>query len=161
MKKAVLPGSYDPITVGHLDIIRRTAEMFDEVTVLLAHNASKQYMLNDENRLLLAEDAIKSIPNAKAELYGGMLADYIAEHDFPVIVKGVRGEKDFSYEQDMALYNSELCLRKYGKSAETFLMFSQPVYSSVSSSLVRILYQNGADYRNLLANPDLFNRLMK
>lgn len=160
MNTAVIPGSFDPITNGHLDIIRRASAMYDEVIVLSACNSAKNYLLTDEKRLLLIKEAIKDIPNARAESFGGMLADYVAEHNFPVLVKGVRDEKDFTYEQNMAFYNSELCSRKYGKSVETVFLPSNPSLCFVSSSLVRTLFANGAEYSDLIPCPDLFNSFL-
>lgn len=95
MRSALVPGSYDPITVGHLDVIRRAAQMFDRVTVLVAHNNAKNYLLCSQKRLALAEDAIKDIPGVLAEGYDGMLIDYIASHDRPDSYKRCAKRKRF------------------------------------------------------------------
>ena len=108
MRTALLPGSYDPITNGHIEIIKRASELYDKVIVLSAVNASKNYMLCEKSRLALIEDAIKDIPNATSDSFSGLLVDYCASHGNPVIVKGLRNEKDFIYEQDMALFNKDL-----------------------------------------------------
>lgn len=161
MRCALLPGSYDPITIGHLDVICRAAALFDKVTVLIAHNSAKNTLLCSKKRLLLAEDAIKAIPNAAAESFDGMLIDYIAAHDKPVLVKGVRNEKDFSYENEMAQYNRELCRRKYGFEAETLLLPSLSCHCAVSSTLVRTLIASGGKYDDLVPNAALLREFLK
>ena len=161
MRCALLPGSYDPITIGHLDVIRRAAALFDKVTVLIAHNPSKNPLLCPEKRRSLAEDAVKDLPNAAVECFDGMLIDYIAAHDKPVLVKGIRNEKDFSYENEMAQYNRELCIRKYGFEAETLFLPSLPNYCAVSSTLVRTLIASGGKYDDLVPNAALLSEFLK
>lgn len=159
MKTALLPGSYDPFTCGHLDVVRRTASLFDSVTVLVAHNTAKKYMLTAEQRLTLVRDAVSAFPNVSAEAFDGMLIDYAASHGNPVLVKGIRNQKDFDYECEMAAYNRHLSLRKYGTPTETLFLPCCAEYSEVSSSLVRTLLSCGAPYDDLLPNPKLFRRL--
>ena len=161
LRTAVLPGSYDPITCGHLHIIGRTSALYDRVTVLLIPNAAKKYRLSVEKRLLLIQDAVKPLPNVSVDIAEGMLVDYVAAHDYPVIVKGVRNETDFAYEQNMAFYNRELSRRKYGNSAETLLMPPDTAYANISSTLVRTLYDFGSDISDLVPNAKLFTDLMK
>lgn len=160
MSNALLPGSYDPITLGHVNVIRRAAALFDSVTVLLANNVSKHYTLCAEHRFALIEDAIRNIPNAHADAYDGMLADYIASHGHPVLVKGIRSEKDLAYEQEMALYNREITLRKYGFAAETFFLPADTRYAGVSSTLVRTLASCAAEYADLVPNPELLKAFL-
>ena len=161
MRSALVPGSYDPITLGHLDVIRRAAQMFDRVTVLVAHNNAKNYLLCSQKRLALAEDAIKDIPGVLAEGYDGMLIDYIASHDRPILIKGVRNEKDFAYETEMAQYNRELCRRKYGFEAETLLLPCAPCYSALSSTLVRTLATTGGNFDDLVPNAQLLKKFLQ
>lgn len=160
MKCALLPGSYDPFTIGHLDIVRRAASLFDSVTVLVAHNAAKKYLLSPEKRLALVQDAVGSLSGVHAEMYDGMLVDYAHAHGNPVFVKGIRDEKDFRYEQEMAAYNRQLSMRKYGLSTETLLLPCTAEYSEVSSTLVRTLLSCNAPYDDLLPNAALFRRLL-
>jgi len=113
MSKALIPGSFDPITNGHLDIIRRTSSLFDEVIVLVSKNASKNYMLCSKKRTALVEDAVKELPNVTVMCYDGLLVDFAAENGIDVTVKGIRNDKDYSYEENMAGANMLL-----SKSAE-------------------------------------------
>ena len=161
MSAALLPGSFDPITVGHLDVIRRAAVLFDSVTVLVAKNASKKYLLSDEARLALVTDAIADIPHARAELFGGYLVDYATAHGNPVFVKGVRNAKDFEYEREMAAYNRALSLRKYGTTLETLLLPASADVSEVSSTLVRTLLSVQVDYDDLVPNAALFRHYLQ
>ena len=101
------------------------------------------------------EDAVKDLSNVSAESYDGMLFDYLGAHPDAVLVKGIRSEKDYLYEQEMAQANHELCRRKYGFEAETLFLPCSPCYANVSSTLVRILAANGGDYSDLVPNPVL------
>lgn len=160
MSKALIPGSFDPITVGHLDIIIRASEMYNEVTVLVAKNSAKSYMLCTDKRVQLVEDAVKDLENVKVDSFDGMLVDYVAKNGRPVIVKGLRNATDFEYEQNMAFYNRELSMRKYGFTAETLFLVSQPRFSETSSSLVRTLMSYGADFDDLVPNATLLKSII-
>ena len=161
MRTALLPGSYDPITNGHLEIIKRASELYDKVIVLSAVNASKNYMLCEKSRLTLIEDAIKDIPNAIADSFSGLLVDYCASHGNPVIVKGLRNEKDFIYEQDMALFNKDLGKRRHNIDVETVFLCADAKFAEVSSTRVRFYVQTGTDFKDLGPNPDLLCELLK
>ena len=101
--KALVCGSFDPITNGHIDIIKRASAMFDDVTVGVFVNSSKRYNFSEEKRIALINEAIKDIDNAHAELCSGLVARYCIDNGIRVIVKGVRNSKDFDYELEMAL----------------------------------------------------------
>ena len=161
MKTALIPGSYDPITNGHLEIIRRAAILYDKVIVLSAINPSKNYMLCEKSRLALIENAIKDIPNAIADSFSGLLVDYCASHENPVIVKGIRNEKDFIYEQDMALFNKELGKRRLNIDVETVFLCADAVFSEISSTRVRFYIQNGTDFDDLVPDSELLKELLK
>ena len=161
MSYAILPGSYDPITVGHLDIIRRASLLFDNVTVLVAKNNAKHYLLTAAERLELVSDAIKNLKNVTAEEFDGMLVDYIESHERPVIVKGIRGDKDLYYEQNMAHYNRQLSRRKYGFTAETLFLISEVEYSEISSTLVRTLIDCQTDFSDLVPNAALLTSMLE
>ena len=103
MITAVCPGSFDPVTYGHLDIIRRAASMFDRVIVLVVTNLAKQPMFTKEERMDFLRRATSGLDNVEVDSYGGLLADYTREHDARVIVKGLRAMSDFEYEFQMAL----------------------------------------------------------
>ena len=161
MKNAVLPGSYDPITVGHLEIIKRAANIFDNVTVLVIPNSEKKYLLDEQKRLELVKDAIKDIPNAKADVYNGLTVDYLKENGFPVLVKGVRNTTDFEYEKYIAFNNGEIARYSSGEHIETLLLPAEPKYSEISSTLVRIFIEYGRDFSALVPNPLLLKELLK
>lgn len=160
MSCAIIPGSYDPITIGHLEMIRRTAKLYDKVIVLSAINKSKKYLFCDNARLALIKDAIKDIDNACAMSYSGLLVDFCAANDNPVIVKGVRDSKDFSYESEMAELNKFLGQKRHGINVETMLMISDESYKTISSSKVKICIETGTDYDELVPNPVLLKELL-
>lgn len=133
MKTAVCTGSFDPITLGHLDIIRRAAACFDHIYVCISPNASKRsQMFAPEEKLRLARAAIADIPNAEAELYNGLVADYARVKGASVIVRGVRDTGDFNTECQMARINREL-----NGELETLLLPASAEYEHFSSSMVR------------------------
>ena len=161
MRCAILPGSYDPITNGHLEIIKRAAELYDKVIVLSAVNLSKNYMFCENSRLALIEDAIKDIPNAVADSFSGLIVDYLASHGTPVIVKGIRIEKDFLYEQEMALMNKDLGLRRHNINVETVFLCADAQFSEISSTKVRLYASTNTSYDDLVPNPELFRELIQ
>lgn len=161
MSKALLPGSYDPITVGHLDIIKRCSRQFDEVVVLISKNDAKNYMLCSQKRATLAENAVKDLSNVRVEIYDGLLVDFAQTHNIDVTVKGIRNEQDFAYEQNMAKTNMLLSEKMYGKPFETLFMPCRDEYSSVSSSAVRLLLSKSADVSSLVPNAKFLMEILK
>lgn len=160
MRTALLPGSYDPITNGHLEIIKRAALLYDKVVVLSAVNPDKKYLLSDDDRLALIKDAIKEIPQAVADSFPGFLVDYCKEHSISVIVKGLRNGDDFIYEKKMAVFNKELGLSKYGINVETVFMCAEDKFSETSSSVVRTHIKDGTSFDSLVPNPQLLQKLL-
>jgi len=133
MKTAVCSGSFDPITLGHLDIIRRAAACFDRVYVCVSPNAEKRnQMFTPEQKLHLVRTAVADLPNVEAELYAGLLADYAVSHGSNVIVRGVRNASDFDVEYQLALIN-----RGIYPQLETMLLPASAEYQHFSSSMVR------------------------
>ena len=137
-KKAVIPGSFDPITNGHLDIIRRTAGMFDEVAVLVMLNSEKKYMFGNM-RVEMVRAACADLANVRVEESGGLLCDYVNQNRIDVIVKGVRSCKDFEYEKDMAQINCRI------GGCETLLITAKPELEFCSSTFVREMLRYGRD----------------
>lgn len=144
MRKAVCPGSFDPITNGHLDVIERASELFDEVTIAVLANSAKTGLFTIEERIAMAKEAVSHIPNAKVDTWSGLLVDYCKTHDIRAIVKGLRAVSDFDYELQMAQMNLQL------KGVDTLLMATKPAYSFLSSSLVREIAKYGGDVSALV-----------
>lgn len=134
MKIAVYPGSFDPITKGHLDIIQRAATVFDKLIVCVMANNSKNYLFNCEERAQLIIDSLVELDNVEVDTYNGLLIDYVRLRKTNIIVKGLRAFSDFEYEFQMALTNKHL-----DNNIETFFMMTCNKYSYLSSSLVKEL----------------------
>lgn len=139
MKKAVCPGSFDPITNGHLDVIERASGLFDEVTIAVMMNSSKNGLFTIDERVSMINDSISHLTNVKVDTWSGLLVDYCREHGIKAIVKGLRAVSDFDYELQMAQINLQL------KGVDTLLMATKPAYSFLSSSLVREISSYGGD----------------
>ena len=133
MKTAICSGSFDPITLGHLDIIRRAAACFDQVWVCVSPNAEKRnQMFTPEQKLQLVRTAVADLPHVEAELWPGLLADYARAHGACAIVRGVRNGTDFDLEYQMALINRGIC-----PGLETMLLPASAAYQHFSSSMAR------------------------
>ena len=129
--RALVPGSFDPVTVGHMNIIRRASEMFDHVTAAVLVNAQKQYLLTLSEKTLLLECACKDLGNVHVTHDEGMLYEFCQKNGIDVIVKGVRNEADYAYECQMASYNYEHA------GVRTLLLEADPALEQVSSTLVK------------------------
>ena len=139
MKTAICSGSFDPITLGHLDVIRRAAAIFDRVCVCVSPNAEKKnQMFTPEQKLLLVRTAVAELPNVEAELFPGLLADFAVSHGANVIVRGIRNVTDMDVEYQMALIN-----RGLHPELETFLLPASPAYQHFSSSMAREMIRYG------------------
>ena len=153
MRKAVCPGSFDPITNGHLDVIERASGLFDEVTIAVLANSSKTGLFSIDERIKMAKEAASHLPNVRVDTWSGLLVDYCKTHDIRAIVKGLRAVSDFDYELQMAQMNLEL------KGVDTLLMATKPAYSFLSSSLVREIARYGGDVSALV--PTGVNKALK
>ena len=156
-KLALVTGSFDPITVGHVDIVCRAAEKFDRVILLVAQNAEKQYLFSPEERVQLAKAALADVPNVTVEFWDGMVADFARAHGASAFVRGIRNTADASYEQAMAEKNRELC------GIETVFLPADAKYLSVSSTAVRALLQSGTDVGDSMprAAAELARRILR
>lgn len=156
---AICPGSFDPITKGHLDIISRTAKLFDKVIVLLVKNENKQYTFSQEERKALIEKCIKDLPNVTVDTFDGLLADYAEQNNAYVIIKGLRAMSDFEYEFQMALTN-----RKLNSKVETLFLTTSAENMYLSSSMVRQIAGMGGDVSDFVPPQilgDILERLEK
>lgn len=144
MRKAVCPGSFDPITNGHLDVIERASGLFDEVTIAVLKNSQKSGLFTIEERIKMAKEAVAHIPNAKVDTWSGLLVDYCRANGIGAIIKGLRAVSDFDYELQMAQMNLQL------EGVDTLLMATKPAYSFLSSSLVREIAKYGGDVSTLV-----------
>ncbi|SES74284.1 pantetheine-phosphate adenylyltransferase [Anaerobranca gottschalkii] len=132
MKRAVYPGSFDPITKGHLDIIKRASKIFDEVIVAVATNSSKKPLFTIEERIEIINKVVQDYPNVKVDTFNGLLVEYCSNKEAYVIIKGLRAVSDFEYEFQMASIN-----KKLKENIETLFMMTNTKYSYLSSSLVK------------------------
>ncbi|WP_040251748.1 pantetheine-phosphate adenylyltransferase [Psychroserpens mesophilus] len=144
MKRALFPGSFDPITLGHYDIIKRGIKLFDEVIVAIGKNADKNYMFSLEQRKLFIENAFKNEPKVKVVTYEGLTIDFCKEIDAQFILRGLRNPADFEFEKAIAHTN-----RKLSK-IETVFLLTAAQTSYISSSIVRDVIRNNGDYTVLV-----------
>ena len=144
MKKAVFPGSFDPITLGHLDVINRGLSLFDEVIIAIGVNTDKKHMFSLEERKLHIENTFKNEPRIKVATYKGLTVDYCKTIKADYILRGLRNSTDFNYEQSIAQTNSSLA------KIESVFLVCTPNVSNISSSIVRDVIRNGGDYRSLV-----------
>jgi pantetheine-phosphate adenylyltransferase len=144
MKKAIFPGSFDPITKGHFDIIKRGISLFDEVIVAIGINAEKKYMFSLEDRKRFIEDAFKDEPKVKVITYEGLTIDLCQKENAQFILRGLRNPADFEFEKAIAHTN-----RKLSK-IETVFLLTAAKTSYISSSIVRDVIRNGGDYTVLV-----------
>lgn len=133
MKKAIYPGSFDPVTFGHLDVIRRAAKMFDEITVSVLDNKAKNPLFSVEERVMILKEVTKDLPNVKIDSYSGLLIDYAKKNNIHVTVRGLRAITDFEYELQIAQTNSKLS----NGSLDTIFFTTSLEYAYLSSSSVK------------------------
>jgi pantetheine-phosphate adenylyltransferase len=152
VRKAVCPGSFDPVTNGHLDIISRASDLFDEVTVAVLINKSKEGMFSVDERLEMLHIVAADYPNVKIDAFRGLLVDFCKAHGIPAIVKGLRAISDFDYELQMAQMNRSLA------GVETVFVPTSPEYSFLASSLVKEIATYGGDVSGLVP-VDVLRRL--
>jgi pantetheine-phosphate adenylyltransferase len=147
VRRAVCPGSFDPVTNGHLDIIERTAALFDEIVVAVLVNPNKQGMFTVDERIDMLREVTAHLPNVKVTSFHGLLVDFCREHDVHAIVKGLRAVTDFDYELQMAQMNQRL------SGVDTLFMSTSPENSFIASSLVKDVARFGGDVAHLLPGP--------
>ena len=147
MSGAVCPGSFDPVTLGHIDIFERAAAQFDEVVVALLTNPKKQGMFSAEERIAMIVESTALLPNLRVESGEGLVVDFVKARGLTAIVKGLRTGTDFEYELQMAQMNKHIA------GVDTFFVATTPRYSFVSSSLAKEVAAFGGDVSELLPEP--------
>jgi pantetheine-phosphate adenylyltransferase len=140
MRTAIYPGSFDPLTNGHLDVIQRAAKLFDRVIVAVAQNDSKRPLFTLAERLALVRTAVKHLSNVKADTFDGLLIEYVARQKAQAVVRGLRAVSDFEFEFQLALMN-----RKLDENIEAIFMMPKDTYTFLSSRIVKEIARLGGD----------------
>ena len=145
MLKAVFPGSFDPPTNGHLDIIQRASKLFDDVDVVISVNPAKQYMFSESERLDMLKELLKDFKNVKVHLWEGLIVNYAKETGAKVLIRGIRSSNDFSYEFELAHMNQNL-----NPQIETMFLPSKEKWGVVKSSSIKELAMFGGDISRMV-----------
>jgi len=153
MKRAICPGSFDPITYGHLDIIERASAQFDEVIVAVGNNRVKEGFFSVEERMKMIAETTAKFGNVKVDSWKGLLGDYCKANNIDVIIKGLRAMSDFDYELQMAQVNLQ------GSGVESMFMATSPAHSFLSSSLIKELAHYNGDVSGMV--PPAVNAALK
>lgn len=143
--KVLYSGSFDPITNGHLDLIKRCAKKFDNVVVTVFDNESKHHLFSAQERKLMVEKSVVNIPNVTVDLWTGMLTNYAKSNNIKIIIRGLRAVSDYEYELKIASINKHLY-----PELETFFMLASAEYSFISSSIVKEIARFGTDVSDLV-----------
>ncbi|NKY53444.1 pantetheine-phosphate adenylyltransferase [Nocardia vermiculata] len=147
MAGALCPGSFDPVTNGHIDVIERAAAQFDEVVVTVMINKKKQGMFSVDERIDMLREATSALPNVRVESWYGLLVDFAREQGITAIVKGLRDANDYAYELQMAQMNKKL------SGVDTYFLATNPAYGFLSSSLIKEVATFGGDITGMLPGP--------
>ncbi len=140
MRTAIYPGSFDPFTNGHLDVVQRATRLFDRVIVAVAKSESKHPLFTSEERLTLVHEAIRGMPNVEADTFDGLLVEYVQRQSAQAVLRGLRAISDFEFEFQMALMN-----RKLNENFETIFMMPKDTYTFLSSRIVKEIARLGGD----------------
>ncbi len=144
-KIAIYPGTFDPITLGHVDIVERASKLFDEVIVTIAINLSKEPLFNSEERKKMIADAVKHLPNVRVAVFDGLVVDFARKNDATVIIRGLRAISDFEYEFQMALMNRHL-----HETISTVFLMPHEEYTYLNSSIVKNVASFGGDIKKFV-----------
>ncbi len=138
MAKAIYPGTFDPITKGHLDVIQRSSQLFETVDVIVGHNIKKNTLFTAEERKSMIEECVKDWANVSVSIFEGLTVDYLSQHKAKVIIRGLRAVSDFEYEFQMALMN-----KKLNPNCETVYLMPKDTFTYLNSSIVREIAEMG------------------
>lgn len=148
MKIAIYPGSFDPVTYGHLDILKNASEIFDKVIIAVAHNGLKTGFLPVEKRVELIRQSVKDIKNVEVDSFEGLTVEYAKKHGANVLIRGLRAVSDFEFEMQLSQTNSALC-----DEIKTVFLTTKPKYNFISSSTIKEIYQNNGDISKFVPEP--------
>jgi pantetheine-phosphate adenylyltransferase len=148
MRTAIYPGSFDPVTNGHLDVVQRAAKLFDRVVVAVAKNDGKHPLFTLNERLALVKKSTAHLPNVEADSFDGLLVEYVVSRRAQVIVRGLRAISDFEFEFQLALMN-----RKLNENVETIFMMPKDTYTFLSSRIVKEIARLGGDVSSFVPAP--------
>lgn len=140
MKIAIYPGSFDPITKGHLDILKNASGIFDKVIIAVAHNGEKEGFLSTEERVELIKKSIEGLDNVEVDAFEGLTIEYAKKRGAEILIRGLRAVSDFEYEMQLSQTNSALC-----DEIKTVFLTTKPKYNFISSSTIREILQNNGD----------------
>ncbi len=148
MKTAIYPGSFDPITKGHLDVLERAADIFDKVIIVVSVNVNKKSFLPLEDRLMLIKESCKNLKNVEVESFDGLTIEFAKQKKANVLIRGLRAVSDFEYEMQLSQANSALCSDIY-----TVFLITKPKYNFISSGTVREIAQMKGDISKFVPEP--------
>ncbi len=156
MKIAIYPGSFDPITKGHLDILNTATLIFDKVIIAVAHNSEKHGFLPVETRLKLIQESVKGLENVEVDAFEGLTINYAREKGASVLIRGLRAVSDFEYEMQLSQANSSLA-----PEIKTVFLTTKPKYNFISSSTIKEIFLNNGDISKFVSEPvfDYFSNL--
>lgn len=147
MKTAIYPGSFDPITYGHLEVLETGSKIFDKVIIAVSNNCNKKGFLTPEIRKTLIEKSVQHLPNVEVDLFDGLTIEYARKHNATVLLRGLRAVSDFEYEMQLSQTNSALA-----EEIKTVFLITKPEYSFISSSTVKEVFLNNGDISKFVPN---------
>ncbi len=148
MKVAIYPGSFDPITKGHLDILKSGAEIFDKVIIAVARNSEKKPFLTVDERVMLIKESVKDMKNVEVDSFEGLTINYAKQKGAQILLRGLRAVSDFEYEMQLSQANSAL-----SKDLKTVFLITKPKYNFISSSTIREIFLNNGDISMFVPEP--------
>ena len=151
MKKAIYPGSFDPVTLGHIDVIERASKLFDQLIIAVLGNSAKTPLFSTEERVKMLKEVTKHIPNVEVESFGGLTVDFAKAHNANAMVRGLRAVTDFEYELQWATFNQML-----DENFEAVFLMANTEHSFLSSSIVKEIGLLGGDIKKMVA-PEIYN----
>lgn len=142
---AIFPGSFDPVTIGHVDLVRRATSLFDQVIVGVGSNSEKKYMFSASKRIEMASIAFSDIDSVTVMAYSGLTVDFCIKNNAGFIIRGIRSASDYEFEKSISIVNHSL-----NSKIETVFLLSDPKHESISSTIIRDIIRNGGDARPFL-----------